>query len=162
MRARVASSERTEPAREWLTRHSCCRDARRDAGRRSRAVEPGARIRLRGQAEVGTNGGAPGDLYVEVQQEPDPDPVFARDGFDLHRTVDVAVTTLELGGEVLVGTLDGDVRVRISPGTRPGTRLRVRGRGVPLLQGKGRGDLIVTLRSDFSDLLQSIFTGRDA
>jgi molecular chaperone DnaJ len=100
-----------------------------------------ARIRLRGKGGPGSNGGPPGDLYVTVHVTPHP--VFRRDGKNLGITVPITFVEAALGAEIDVPTLDGQVRLRIPPGTSGGKTFRVRGRGV---EGPdGSGDLLVTV-----------------
>jgi molecular chaperone DnaJ len=106
-------------------------------------VADGQRIRVKGRGAAGVRGGQPGDLYVNVRVGAHP--VFGRDGD--HVTVKVPVTFAEaaLGADVRVPTLDGQVTVRIPPGTPSGKVLRVRGKGVPSNNGKSGGDLLVTV-----------------
>ncbi len=107
-------------------------------------MEPGLRLRLSGQGEVGPGGGPPGDVYVEVLERPHP--VFTRDGDDLHCTVTLPMTAAALGTCVPLATLDGDEELDIAPGTQPAAVLTLRARGVPHLQATGRGDLHVHLQ----------------
>jgi molecular chaperone DnaJ len=106
-------------------------------------VSDGQRIRVKGRGGAGIRGGQPGDLYVNVRVGSHP--VFARSGNDV--TVHVPVTFAEaaLGADVRVPTLDGQVTVRIPPGTPSGKVMRVRGRGVAGNNGKDGGDLLVTI-----------------
>ena len=106
-------------------------------------VVDGMDLRVPGRGNSGIAGGPPGDLIVGVQVEPSES--FERTGQDLHGVLDVSITQATLGGEVEIETLDGTERVRIEPGTESGTVLRLRGKGVPHLQRRGRGDLFVTL-----------------
>lgn len=106
-------------------------------------VEHGTTLRVRGRGEAGARGGQAGDLYVHIGVEPDS--VFRRDGDDLHCRVQVPVSQAILGGAITVPTLDGEERIDVDPGTQPHTTVRVRGKGVPRLGGRGRGDLIVGL-----------------
>ncbi|MGH2830222.1 MAG: DnaJ C-terminal domain-containing protein, partial [Actinomycetota bacterium] len=106
-------------------------------------VEHGTTLRIRGRGEAGARGGEAGDLYVHIGVEPDS--VFKREGEDLVCRLGVPVTQAILGGSVVVPTLDGEETIAIEAGTQPGAVLRVRGRGVPRLGGRGRGDLIVAL-----------------
>jgi len=106
-------------------------------------VAEGQKIRMKERGAPGRNGGPPGDLYVVVHVSPHL--TFARKGDHLTTTVRVPFATLALGGDVEVPTLEGDVvRIKVKPGTQPGSTQRVRGRGV---QGaKKTGDLLVTLQ----------------
>ena len=106
-------------------------------------VDDGMDLRVAGQGNAGVAGGPSGDLIVRLSIEP---PLaFERRGQDLHGVLDVSITQASIGGEVLVETLDGPETVRIEPGTESGTILRLKGRGVPNLQRRGRGDLFVTV-----------------
>ncbi|MDJ0945294.1 MAG: DnaJ C-terminal domain-containing protein [Kiloniellales bacterium] len=88
-------------------------------------------------------GGAPGDLYVIVRSEPDPR--FIRDGANLWRHEAVELTDAVLGTRRQVQTLDGEVNVRVPPGTQPGSVLRLRGKGLPAFGGGQRGDLLLRI-----------------
>lgn len=100
----------------------------------------GSRVRIKGQGAASPNGGPSGDLLLVIHVEPHP--LFTRDGDDL--TVEVAITTSEAikGAKVKVPTFDGDVHVKVPPGTQSGTKLRVRGKGVAR-KGREPGDLYV-------------------
>jgi len=107
-------------------------------------VDTGTRIRLSGEGEAGLRGGAPGDLYIFINifgHE-----LFDRDGTNLLLTMPVPMTTAALGGTVDVPNLDGKrARITIQPGTQSGHRLRLKGKGMPGLQGRARGDLYVDI-----------------
>ncbi len=102
-------------------------------------VETESRLRLAGKGEGGTRGGSPGDLYVvlHVRQHH----LFQRQGNDLFCEVPISLEIAALGGEISVPTLDGWAKIRIAPGTESGKMFRLRGKGVPELNGYGRGDL---------------------
>ena len=104
-------------------------------------VETGTRLRMSGEGEAGTRGGPPGDLYVVVQVMEHP--IFRREGDDLTCEVPINFTQAALGGEAQVPTLTGLIPIHIPPGTQPGAEFRLRGYGLPNLQGYGRGDLRV-------------------
>ncbi|GLZ79357.1 chaperone protein DnaJ 2 [Actinorhabdospora filicis] len=107
-------------------------------------VEDGMRIRLAGKGEVGPGGGPAGDLYVEIHERQHD--VFTRKGDDLHCKIKVPMVAAALGTRITLKTLDGEESVDVTPGTQPGSTLRVRGKGVPRLRGGGaRGDLFVHL-----------------
>lgn len=107
-------------------------------------VEDGMRIRLAGQGEVGPGGGPAGDLYVEIHEKPHD--VFTREGDDLHCKIKIPMTAAALGTRLTVTTLDGEETIDVQPGTQPGSTLRIRGAGVPVLRrGDARGDLYVHL-----------------
>lgn len=107
-------------------------------------VNTGSTLRLTGRGAVGPRGGAPGDLYVHVQVEAHPR--FERDGDHLFCDVEISVAQATLGAEIELETLDGTEMLEIRPGTQPGEVIRLRGLGVPRLEGRGRGDLHATLR----------------
>lgn len=106
-------------------------------------IEDGMRIRLSGQGEVGPGGGPAGDLYVEVSEAQHE--TFTRDGSDLHCTVALPMTAAALGTDLLLTTLDGEENLDIRAGTQSGSRLTLRGKGVPKLRSSMRGDLYVHL-----------------
>jgi len=107
-------------------------------------IANGQRLRLYGEGEVGALGGPPGDLYVVVQvQEHE---FFRREADDLFCEVGINFPTLALGGEIHVPTLDGEETLRIPEGTEAGTVLRLRGKGMPSVNGRGRGDLHVMVQ----------------
>jgi molecular chaperone DnaJ len=88
----------------------------------------GAVLRLAGLGEAGTGGGPPGDLLVRVRVGPDP--VFRREGNDVHSDVPIPLTTAALGGKVPMQTLRGRVHLTIPPGTSSGVQLKLRGQGI--------------------------------
>jgi DnaJ-class molecular chaperone len=105
-------------------------------------TEDGQTLRLRGQGMPGLGGGA-GDAYVTVQVQQDP--MFERDGPDIHVTVPVTLDEAVLGGKIRVPTIDGPVAVSVPPGSNTGSRLRLKGKGVAGAGG-ARGDQIVYLQ----------------
>jgi molecular chaperone DnaJ len=107
-------------------------------------VADGQRIRVKGRGAAGANGGPPGDLYVIVHVRGHA--LFGRNGNDLTLQLPVSFPEAALGADVKVPTLDGQVTVRIPPGTPSGKVLRVRGRGVQADGKNGsKGDLLVTV-----------------
>jgi molecular chaperone DnaJ len=105
-------------------------------------IASGQRLRLSGEGEAGVAGGPPGDLYVVVQVHDHE--FFERDGNDLHCEIPVNFTTLALGGEVAVpGLLDEEETLTVPAGTQSGGTFRIRGKGMPDVTGRGRGDLLV-------------------
>lgn len=104
-------------------------------------ISSGQRLRLYGEGESGMAGGPPGDLYVVIQVQDHE--IFRRDGDDLSCEVSVNFPTLALGGEVSVPTLDGSEALKIPEGTDAGSVFRLRGKGMPSVTGRGRGDLHV-------------------
>ncbi len=106
-------------------------------------VEDGQRIRLKGKGGPGSNGGSPGDLYVEVLVNDHP--IFGREGTHLTLELPVAFHEAALGADVKVPTFEGEpVKLRLPPGTQPGRTFRVKGRGIDT--GTSVGDLLVTVR----------------
>jgi molecular chaperone DnaJ len=107
-------------------------------------INTGQQLRLQGEGEAGSGGGPSGHLYVVIHvQEHE---FFKRDGLNLFCEVPVNFTTLALGGEVQVPTLNGAENVKIQEGTQTGTTLRLRGKGMPDVGGGGRGDLFATVQ----------------
>ena len=106
-------------------------------------VADGQVIKLKGYGAEGVNGGPAGDLYITfVIAE---DPVFKRLGDDLYIDVEVDLYSAVLGGEKVVDTLDGKVKLKIKPETQNGTKVRLKGKGFPVYKKEGQfGDLIVT------------------
>ena len=104
-------------------------------------VETGSRLRLAGRGEGGARGGPAGDLYVVLHVKAHD--VFERDGNDLLCEVPVPVHIAALGGEIQVPTLDGYASLKIDAGMESGKLFRLRGRGAPSVDGRGKGDLIV-------------------
>jgi molecular chaperone DnaJ len=107
-------------------------------------IATGQRLRLAGDGEHGAAGGPPGDLYVVIiVQEHE---FFRRDGNDLYCEIPVNFTTLALGGEIAVPTVDGGTeKVSVPAGTESASTFRVRGKGMPDVTGRGRGDMLVTV-----------------
>lgn len=107
-------------------------------------IEDGARLRLAGQGEVGSNGAPAGDFYLDVRVRPDKR--FERHGADLITRIDVPFTTLALGGEIEVQTIDDKtLSVKVPSGTQVGERLRVRGHGMPTGRGASYGDMYIEI-----------------
>lgn len=101
-------------------------------------IHHGQQIRHSGEGHAGVVGGRAGDVYVEVRIRPDER--FVREGDDIYTTVALTFTQAALGATVAVPTLEGDEELELSPGTQPGEIVVLRGRGMPVLQGRGRGD----------------------
>ena len=107
-------------------------------------IATGQQLRLQGEGEAGGAGGPAGNLYVVVHvQEHE---FFRRDGLNLFCEIPVHFTTVALGGEIEVPTLEGTDNVKVPEGTATGTTLRLRGRGMPDVNGRGRGDLFATVQ----------------
>lgn len=107
-------------------------------------VEDGYTLRMRGEGEAAQSGVSPGDLYVVVGVAPHR--LFKRDGSDLYSDAMVGAFDAMMGGEVTVPTLYGDVRLSIPEGTQPGSIFRVKGKGLPRLNGGGKGDQYVVAK----------------
>jgi len=107
-------------------------------------IATGQQLRLQGEGEAGAAGGPAGHLYVVVHVHEHE--FFRRDGNNLFCEVPVHFTTVALGGEILVPTLDGSEKVKIDEGTQTGTTLRLRHKGMPDVSGRGRGDLFATIQ----------------
>jgi molecular chaperone DnaJ len=101
-------------------------------------IHDGQRIRISGEGHAGTLGARAGDVYVHVHVKPDPR--FVREGNDIYSQVDLTIVQAALGITVPVETLDGPVEVELAPGTQPGEVRVLRGKGMPVLQGFGKGD----------------------
>ena len=108
-------------------------------------VDTGMRLRLAGEGEDGLNGGRAGDLYVQIVVEDHE--LFVRDGSDLHLRLPISVFEAMLGARLAVPTIDGgEQSIEISPGAQPEDVVVVRGRGMPEVNGRGRGALKVHLQ----------------
>jgi molecular chaperone DnaJ len=107
-------------------------------------VEDGTRIRYAGLGEAGYFGGPAGDLYVVLHVKEHP--FFEREGNDLHSVIPISFTQAALGTEIKVPTLEGEHNLKIPEGTQSGTSFRIRNKGVPVLNGHGKGDLYIEVR----------------
>ncbi len=107
----------------------------------------GKKLRLAGKGEQSGYGGPPGDLYI--QSRVSTDPVFTAEEYDLHTTITVRLSESLLGTRVGIPILDGiEMNLKIPPGTRHKTRMRLAGHGLPKMKGKSTGDLYVTVSVD--------------
>ena len=107
-------------------------------------VDTGTRIRLAGKGEAGPFGAPPGDLYIFIHIRRHA--VFEREGTNLITRVPIAFTTAALGGQIEIPGLDADrIAIDIPAGIQSGKQLRKRGAGMPVLQARGRGDLVVEI-----------------
>ena len=102
-------------------------------------IDGGMRIRSVGNGEPGTNGGPPGDLYIEIRIKKHD--IFERDGDDLHCSVPISMVTASLGGEIEVPTLAGKAAIDIPEGTQSGKQFRLRGKGIKGVRASYPGDL---------------------
>jgi molecular chaperone DnaJ len=107
-------------------------------------VEDGTRIRFSGLGEGGVHGGPAGDLYVVLHVKEHP--FFEREGNDLHCVVPISFAQAALGAEITVPTLEGDHVLKVPESTQSSTTLRIRGKGVPVLNSRSKGDLYVEVR----------------
>jgi len=107
-------------------------------------IATGQRMRLSGEGEAGPSGGPAGDLYVVIHVQDHA--FFQRDGNDLFCEVPLNFTTIALGGEITIPTLEGNEPFKVPESTQTGTTFRLRGRGMPDVSGRGRGDLLVTVK----------------
>ena len=106
-------------------------------------IDDGRTISLREQGHAGVNGGPRGDLLITIGIKPHPR--FEREGASVLMEMDISFVDAALGAELRVPTLDGDVKYRIPEGTQTGTTFRLKGKGIPYLEGNGRGDQYVTV-----------------
>jgi molecular chaperone DnaJ len=109
-------------------------------------VDDGSTLRLTGRGAAGPRGGPAGDLYLHLRVKAHD--YLTRDGNDLRVTLHATMAQAALGAQLKVDTLEGPEELTISPGCYSGQELRLRGRGVPQLQRRGRGDMVVTLFVD--------------
>lgn len=107
-------------------------------------VEDGTRIRFTGVGEAGVHGGPPGDLYVVLNVKEHA--FFERQGNDIYCVVPISFTQAAVGTEIQVPTLEGEQMLKIPEGTQSGTILKLRGKGIPVLNGHGKGNLFVEVR----------------
>ena len=101
-------------------------------------IHDGQRIRLSGEGHAGDPGGRAGDVYVLVHVKPDPR--FVREGNDIYSHVDLTIVQAALGATMRVETLEGEIDLELAAGVQPGESRVLRGKGMPVLQGFGRGD----------------------
>jgi len=123
-------------------------------------IEDGQILRLKGQGGPGLNGGPPGDALIEVHAEPHP--FFTREGDDIHVKLPVTLKEAVLGARVTVPTPVGSVTMTVPKRSDTGTRLRLRGRGIPAHAGRPAGDEYVTLQvtlADADDALETLLSG---
>ncbi|MDR1877559.1 MAG: J domain-containing protein [Flavobacteriaceae bacterium] len=124
-------------------------------------VADGQQIILKKQGASGINGGADGDLYITFIVSDDPH--FKRLNDDLSATAEIDLYTAVLGGEATINTLDGKVKLKVSPGTQNGTKVRLKGKGFPIYKKEGEyGDLFVTYKvkipTHLTDKQKELFT----
>lgn len=107
-------------------------------------IDNGQAISVRAQGDMGRNGGPAGDLIVGINVKPHAK--LNREGFHIYLDQNVSFLQAALGAEVEIPSLDGKIKCKVAAGTQPGTTLRLQGKGVPVLNGRGRGDQFVTIR----------------
>jgi molecular chaperone DnaJ len=106
-------------------------------------VDDGNTLRLTGRGHAGPRGGSPGDLFVHLRVKPHA--VFSREGLTLVDELHLPMTQASLGASFEYETLDGPEELTVPPGTQTGRQFTIRGRGVPRVDGRGRGDLVVRI-----------------
>ena len=106
-------------------------------------VAEGMQLSVSGKGNAARRGGINGDLIVVIEEEPHAD--LIRDGYDLIYPLFVSIPDATLGTTVEIPTVDGKVKIKVEQGTQPGKILRLRGKGIPELNGYGKGDLLVTV-----------------
>ncbi|HWK35047.1 molecular chaperone DnaJ [Sphingomonas sp.] len=117
-------------------------------------VDDGTRIRLQGEGEAGPRGAPAGDLYIFLHIREHA--IFAREGTTLYARAPISFTTAALGGTIDIPGPDGETYpIRIQPGTQSGRELRQRGAGMPVLQGRGRGDLVIRIEVEMPTKLSA-------
>lgn len=117
-------------------------------------IDNGQCVRIQGKGEPGVNGGQRGDLLVAVMISADPE--FERDGYNIFSNVKISYPTAVLGGEIKVRTVDGEVLYDVKPGTDSGSRVRLKGKGMPTVRNSAvRGDHYITLIVDIPKKLSA-------
>ena len=106
-------------------------------------VETGSRLRVQGEGESGVNGGPSGDLYVVIHVSEHEH--FERQGSNLYAAVPITFAQAALGADISVRTLEAEEKLKVPVGTQTGTVFRLKGKGMPMLGGRGRGDLFVSV-----------------
>jgi curved DNA-binding protein len=108
-------------------------------------VENGQQIKIKGHGGPGINGGPNGDLYISFHIINNTK--FRRDGNDLHTTADLDLYTAVLGGEIIIDTLDGKVKLKVKPETQNGIKIRLKGKGFPVYKKESEfGDMVITFQ----------------
>lgn len=106
-------------------------------------IDDSQKVAIRGQGDCGRNGGSPGDLIIAVSVRPHP--IFERDGYNIFCDVPITFTEATLGAQIEIPTLEGKETYTIPEGTQNGTAFTLKGRGIPYVNSKNRGDLIFTV-----------------
>jgi molecular chaperone DnaJ len=131
-----------------------------------KGIDSGYRLRIPKEGDAGTRSGPPGDLYVFIRVEEHH--LFKRDGATLFYVTKIPFTNAALGSEVEIPTLDGIIKLKIPRGTQPGSVFKIKGKGMPYLNSRGHGDLLVkveitvptSLSKEQTDLLQQFAKAR--
>lgn len=105
-------------------------------------IEDGQTIKIKGYGGDGIHGGPKGDLYITFSLLNDTS--FKRDGSNLYKTIEIPLTKAILGGEIIVETLSGKVKLKVKPGTQNGTKIKLKGKGFPIYKKNGFGNLYIT------------------
>jgi molecular chaperone DnaJ len=116
-------------------------------------IDEGYQLRLRGEGELSSAEGEPGDLYVVVHVRQNPQ--FMREGDDLWHIAFVTFPQAALGADITVPTLEGPITIKVHPGTQPGETITLRGRGMPHFRGYGKGDLLIRIGVSVPEKLTS-------
>jgi len=106
-------------------------------------VAEGMQLTVSGRGNAARRGGINGDLIVVIEEEPHAE--LVRDGNDLIYPLFISIPDAAIGSTVEIPTVDGKVKIKVDPGTQPGKILRLRGKGIPEVNGYGKGDLLVTV-----------------
>jgi len=140
-------------ARAWPPRRTTARTACNGAGtvhdtikfkvKIPAGVDNGGRIRIAGYGEAGEKGAQAGDLYLEIRVKPSDK--FERDDYDILTTKEINFSQAALGDKIEVETVQGAVELKIPEGTQSGTVFKLKNKGVPLANGRGNGDHLVTV-----------------
>ena len=117
--------------------------ARAKADARQTAADP-SKLRVAGKGEAGRRGGGPGDLYLQIQVEPDPR--FERRGANLYVKLPISFTEAALGAKVEIPTPEGHTTIKIPPGSQSGSKLRLKAQGMPVPRSDQRGDLFAEIQ----------------
>jgi molecular chaperone DnaJ len=107
-------------------------------------TDMGSRVKLKGMGGAGTMGGPPGNLYIKLTVLPHP--VFKRDGDDIYVEAPITVGEAILGGKISVPTLDGNVSMKLPPGTDSGKKFKLKGKGIPNVKTRVKGDQFVVIK----------------
>lgn len=118
-----------------------------------KGVEDGNTLKMSQEGEMGTEGGPPGDLYVEIRILPHS--IFKREGPDLIYTKSIGISQASLGCSLSIPTMEGTAKVKVPSGTQPETVLRLKGKGMPKLRGFGSGDLLIKIKVEIPKNLTS-------